>query len=487
MGSQGLHRGASLERHRMIDLIHGRPGALAWLGAIAIPDREIHAPPVRPEDLSEVGPGWALLTVHLQRRLRREGVPPVSWPRVLAIGLGEMCLALPARAPERVRQLAAATSRLALGRCEICLRGPARPLTVGEAGPPETLRLCAWHRERLAVIQRPGTLRSEAWTVLRCGTGALRALLLGARLSPGGVEAAFAQLETHLPTEPGRDRWILPDLIVHALAQVAPATLARVSADVLLPLLAVPDDEVREAAVLAMSRVQGAAPAAAPTEAPELTLDAASAAAAEHPTAAPSGPAGPTTDVAGPSSAADARLASLALSRPAYPLQIWLVDTSTGSQYTVVRDVNGAWWLGGRNTDTLRSAALPPGRLFRIERPTPWPPEIGRSLLLVADHRLLSWDPARLPGGGKRTSAVDLVAPLTWDLAVGLTSTQRRPSCPGDATGSMGPSDAPAARDLPAQPTVPTERPDPSSLATVPPAAVAPAATTVPSPADAGA
>lgn len=85
--------------------------------------------------------------------------------------------------------------------------------------------------------------------------------------------------------------------------------------------------------------------------------------------------------------------------------ELWLLTTASGSHYVVARDSCGMWWFGGRNVATAWSCALPP-RLWRIERPTPWPPRLGKALLMMAPTSLALADPARVPGGGKVTSPI---------------------------------------------------------------------------------
>lgn len=100
---------------------------------------------------------------------------------------------------------------------------------------------------------------------------------------------------------------------------------------------------------------------------------------------------------------------------PAEPLKVLVVvHTASGSAYRVAQDARGAWWmLGGENVANPRSQKLPVG-WWPIERPCPWPVEIGRSVLLQAHRILGGLDARRAPGGGKCTSVV--IAVLAVDV-----------------------------------------------------------------------
>lgn len=84
----------------------------------------------------------------------------------------------------------------------------------------------------------------------------------------------------------------------------------------------------------------------------------------------------------------------------------WTVTTCTGSEYTILRDDVGHFWLSGTNVPNPFSCELPADRMYRIEQPSPWPLETGRALWLIADTTLEIGHPDRCPGGGKRTSSV---------------------------------------------------------------------------------
>lgn len=90
----------------------------------------------------------------------------------------------------------------------------------------------------------------------------------------------------------------------------------------------------------------------------------------------------------------------------------WGLLTLTGSIYLVGIDVNGQWWMGARNTPNPGSCRLPDGELWRIVKPTPWPPRIGRPIALLALPEYRRGEAGRVPGGGKITSAVVDVLPV---------------------------------------------------------------------------
>lgn len=101
---------------------------------------------------------------------------------------------------------------------------------------------------------------------------------------------------------------------------------------------------------------------------------------------------------------------------PAAVAEAWVVTTETGSRYVVVRDHADVWWFGGDNMPSMWSVALPRG-LWRIDPPRPWPPILGSGLVMMAPAGIDRTDPARVPGGGKLTSAVQIVEPLSADAA----------------------------------------------------------------------
>jgi hypothetical protein len=95
----------------------------------------------------------------------------------------------------------------------------------------------------------------------------------------------------------------------------------------------------------------------------------------------------------------------------------WVVTTFSGSRYIVVRASDGQWWFGGKNRSN-RTSVPPPPRLYPIEAPSPWPPVLGLPLVMVVPRRLAFTDPERAPGGGKVTSAVQLVEELSLRAAL---------------------------------------------------------------------
>jgi hypothetical protein len=95
----------------------------------------------------------------------------------------------------------------------------------------------------------------------------------------------------------------------------------------------------------------------------------------------------------------------------------WLISTWSGSKYFIGLDCAGVWRIGGLNVPSPFSCAVPP-QLWRIEPPRPWPPVLSALLWLVAARDLAFTDPACVPGGGKRTSAVQIVQQLPIRAAV---------------------------------------------------------------------
>ena len=92
-------------------------------------------------------------------------------------------------------------------------------------------------------------------------------------------------------------------------------------------------------------------------------------------------------------------------------MSAWLIGTLSGSRYVIGRDTEGVWWFGGENVANPGSVSLP-RQLWRIETPTPWPPLLGARACLVAAQDLAIGDPRRVPGGGKITSAVQILIEL---------------------------------------------------------------------------
>lgn len=86
--------------------------------------------------------------------------------------------------------------------------------------------------------------------------------------------------------------------------------------------------------------------------------------------------------------------------------KVWTLITRSGSTYRITEDANGSWWFCGNNIPNRHSARLDPDRWWRIERPDPWPPDLGRPIVLCAPQDFEFADPRRVPGGGKFTSPV---------------------------------------------------------------------------------
>jgi len=80
--------------------------------------------------------------------------------------------------------------------------------------------------------------------------------------------------------------------------------------------------------------------------------------------------------------------------------------THTGSVYRVTRNKRERWWMRAANVANPTSRPLNPGRWWIIQRPCPWPPELGQPIALRAPGWLARDDPARIPGGGKITSPI---------------------------------------------------------------------------------
>jgi len=89
-----------------------------------------------------------------------------------------------------------------------------------------------------------------------------------------------------------------------------------------------------------------------------------------------------------------------------------LVITETGSRYRIHEDVAGTFWLSGENVPNPQSRAIGPEE-WEIERPQPWPPEIGQRLWMPSAYFNAPKDhPGRIPGGGKLTSQVQRIEEL---------------------------------------------------------------------------
>lgn len=85
------------------------------------------------------------------------------------------------------------------------------------------------------------------------------------------------------------------------------------------------------------------------------------------------------------------------------------MTTHSGSVYRVARDGQGGWWMSADNVPSATSLRLDPNRWWRISAPSPWPPELGERLELMAPEGLDRDDARRVPGGGKVTSLVRVI------------------------------------------------------------------------------
>lgn len=85
------------------------------------------------------------------------------------------------------------------------------------------------------------------------------------------------------------------------------------------------------------------------------------------------------------------------------------IHTDSGSMYHVLLDQQGRWWLRADNVPNPLSRALDRNQWWRIQRPYPWPPELGSPVRLAAPPEMDRGDRARIPGGGKITSPVRAV------------------------------------------------------------------------------
>lgn len=101
MGTQDPQGRVPAERYRTLYLVRWPRSSIVWEDAVLM-RRDVPRHPAEAVDYSEIGPGWVLLAVRLARRLLREGAPPATWPRLVALGAGEMVSVLPVRAPRWV-------------------------------------------------------------------------------------------------------------------------------------------------------------------------------------------------------------------------------------------------------------------------------------------------------------------------------------------------------------------------------------------------
>lgn len=81
------------------------------------------------------------------------------------------------------------------------------------------------------------------------------------------------------------------------------------------------------------------------------------------------------------------------------------VRTQTGSIYQFYTG-QGRWLVKGDNIVSSTSKDIK-GRLWPIEKPDPWPPVLGESLMFISLHFHSDSDEDRIPGGGKHTSLIE--------------------------------------------------------------------------------
>lgn len=84
------------------------------------------------------------------------------------------------------------------------------------------------------------------------------------------------------------------------------------------------------------------------------------------------------------------------------------LHTETGSTYELRVGEDGTFWFGGNNVPNPVSRPLD-GRLWRVQRPVPFPPLLGEPLFVAAPPELECDDPTRIPGGGKLTSRITAI------------------------------------------------------------------------------
>lgn len=66
----------------------------------------------------------------------------------------------------------------------------------------------------------------------------------------------------------------------------------------------------------------------------------------------------------------------------------------------------GGGCLSADSVPNPTSVPLDPDDRWEIQRPEPWPPELGERIRLMPPEELDRDDPRRMPGGGKRMSPV---------------------------------------------------------------------------------
>jgi hypothetical protein len=82
------------------------------------------------------------------------------------------------------------------------------------------------------------------------------------------------------------------------------------------------------------------------------------------------------------------------------------IRTVSGSIYVVEERDDGTFWFTSNNVPCRQSQKLPEDVWWEIERPVPWPVELGGGVPLRSIHFTDHAHPDRCPGGGKHTSNV---------------------------------------------------------------------------------
>lgn len=93
-------------------------------------------------------------------------------------------------------------------------------------------------------------------------------------------------------------------------------------------------------------------------------------------------------------------------------MQSWEIHTVAGALYRIGIDSNGRWQVSGD------CAGTPPGAVWEIRPPTPWPPRIGEPLELRAPLLPAVEDAPRIPGGLLVTDDVAEVRTVSGDAPV---------------------------------------------------------------------
>jgi hypothetical protein len=85
------------------------------------------------------------------------------------------------------------------------------------------------------------------------------------------------------------------------------------------------------------------------------------------------------------------------------------VHTYSGSVYIVKQTEEGNFLLQADNVPSRTSAQLNPEEEWPIQKPEPWPPQLGQPVTLLSRYFHDKTHPDRMPGGGKITSPVRAV------------------------------------------------------------------------------